>query len=438
MKLSRYTFLFPLENGHHLAYNALTNGLAVVEGEAAAVLLNFSPQAFAQLPVELQQELRRGGFVVPQELREEEVVRLRYRAEQYASEAVGLTICPTLACNLACTYCFESCFRGFMDEPTQQAVAQFAQQLLPQRGGSLHVTWYGGEPLLALDVIENLTNKLQEACQSSQASYEASIITNGTLLTAEVAARLQALHITHAQVTLDGPPEVHDQRRPFRSGGPSFARILENLQQAVSILPIALRVNVDRSNGARALEFVRWLLQQSWFAPEKVSVHFGYVRKYTPSCGCSLEDMLQPAEFFALNEELSELLVEAGYAPPLPELAGGCTATQAKCFVIGPRGELYRCWNHVGEEKLVVGNVAAPLLPSPVFLRYMLAGFEEDEECLACKFLPICAGGCVDVRLKAQDGLLPGKDCSRFRYSLEQRLRAYYQWWWQQRAPSAS
>ncbi|MFN3412820.1 MAG: radical SAM protein [Thermoanaerobaculum sp.] len=434
MKLSRYNFIFATDNGRALAYNALSNGLAVVGEDVAELFENFSVERFYALDSGLQRQLQRGGFVVPNDLDERDVVLLRYRAGQYQGTSVGLTIVPTLTCNLACKYCFESCFRGTMTQETQEAVARFAGTLLPERGGALGVTWYGGEPLLALEVIAELSVKLQAVCNERQARYDAGIITNGTLLTREVARRLRELHVSSAQVTLDGPPEVHDARRPYRSGGGSFSRIVQNLAQVVAELPVSLRINVDRNNAVEVLSFVDWLVNQDWFDSERLTVHLGYVRKYTPACGCALEEMLKPTEFFELTEKLAGALVERGlFQPPYPDLATGCTATSARSFVVGPEGELYRCWNHVGDPQMRVGTVFEDLKPHPLYLGYLFAGFEADDECMQCKFLPLCAGGCVDVRIKAAKGLLPGKDCSGWRYYLERQLASYYRWWWQER-----
>lgn len=439
MKLSRYNFLFSVDGETQLAYNALTNGLAMVDTACARCLQDFSEETFFSLPEKTQRELQRGGFVIPDEMDEVDVVRVRYRFQQYACSNVGLTIAPTLACNLACRYCFESSFKGFMSEETRNAVVRFAGELMEGGAKALGVTWYGGEPLLALDTIEALSHAFLSLTEKRHASYGASIITNGTLLTEEVAQRLVAAKVSSAQVTLDGPPEVHDQRRPFRSGGPSYAKIVANLERIVKILPISLRVNLDRHNAHKALTFVEKLMNESWFDPERIDVHFGYVRKYTPSCGCKLEEMLQPSEFWQLQEELGQRLVARGLAQPLyPELGSGCTATSVSSFVIGPQGEMYRCWNHVGDRKAIVGTVFDASINHPLYFQYLVAGFEQDPECLQCRFLPICAGGCVDVRIKAARGLLPGKDCSRWRFYLEKQLASYYRWWWQQRQEEKS
>ena len=431
MKTSRYNFLVPLEDGRTLAYNALSNGMCLIPGEVRELLEGWSEEGWECLSEETRSELRRGGFVVAGELDERDVVRIRYRQGQFGSLSAALTIAPTLHCNLACRYCFENPSRRKMDQKTRNAVVEFAGGLLPERGGGLSVTWYGGEPLLALDAIERLSEKFLALCEERQAEYSASIITNGTFLDGAVARRLAELRVQNAQVTIDGPREIHDVRRPLKSGGGSFARIVANLEEAVPQLPVGIRINVDRSNVDAAFAVVEDIQGRSWFDPERVAFHFGYVRRYTPACGCGIEEMLELTDFWDISTDLSERLRQRGLVsePLYPELAEGCTATTSNAFVIGPEGELYRCWNHVGDAKQTVGTVHEPSATHPLTVAFLIDGFEQDEECLECRFLPVCTGGCVDVRRKAKAGLLPRKDCARWRYGFEAYLNRYFQCW---------
>ena len=68
-----------------------------------------------------------------------------------------LTVCPTLACNFACPYCFQGHGRTYesMSREVRDEVVSLAERMLDASGASrLRVTWFGGEPLLAPDVIE--------------------------------------------------------------------------------------------------------------------------------------------------------------------------------------------------------------------------------------------------------------------------------------------
>ena len=108
-----------------------------------------------------------------------------------ASQGVGLTICPTMGCNFNCPYCFENHKQGKMTEEVQADVAALAERLLnTSRAKSLSVTWFGGEPLLAPDVIEALSEKLMALAKEQGADYSAGIVSNGYLLTPEAVEML--------------------------------------------------------------------------------------------------------------------------------------------------------------------------------------------------------------------------------------------------------
>lgn len=77
----------------------------------------------------------------------------------------------------------------------------------------LGVTWYGGEPLLEVNRIENLTKAFKEICNKNNVKYQANIVTNGYLLDKKMILRLIDLDITSIQITLDGTKEYHDQTR---------------------------------------------------------------------------------------------------------------------------------------------------------------------------------------------------------------------------------
>lgn len=72
--------------------------------------------------------------------------------------AVCITICPTLACNFECPYCFEDRGRGKMAPEIQDDIVRLAERMLDaSKAKKLAITWFGGEPLMATDVIEALS-----------------------------------------------------------------------------------------------------------------------------------------------------------------------------------------------------------------------------------------------------------------------------------------
>ncbi len=430
MKTSRYNFFFRLNDGRFLAYNALRNGLAVVNQNVRETIEKLQPGQERAVPDDtLERELERGGFVIPDDYDEFGVLKIRRHIQQFGTNSLGLTIAPTINCNLSCKYCFENPGKAVVTPEIQDKIVEFAKTYVESGVKQLSVTWYGGEPLLCMNEIERLGNKFIELCKEHKVDYSADIITNGTLLTKETAEKLKTVKVRSAQITLDGNRATHDARRPYRGGKGSFDTIVERLEECAGILPISLRINVDQGNVAKALSFYKWLQDQEWFDNKTMSAYFGYIRKYTSSCRCSQDECLLPGDFWKREHELQQHIVENGIAEPnYPDISSGCGATRINSYVIGPKGELYKCWNHLGDTTQVVGNIDAPVELSPLYQRYLTEGFENDPECRECRFLPICMGGCVDMRIKALRGDLAQKDCSRWKYYLKNQLKLYYQY----------
>src|SRR5688500_15281873 len=106
------------------------------------------------------------------------------------------------------------------------------------------------------------------------------MITNGSLLRGE---RLEYFarqkNVSYVQITLAGPPEVHDRRRLQVNGKPTFRTILENIKAAASSLRISLRINVDKTNAHLLGEFLDILEAEG--LRDKVSPYLGHVLPYT-------------------------------------------------------------------------------------------------------------------------------------------------------------
>lgn len=136
-----------------------------------------------------------------------------------------------------------------MDEETIADICRYVEKL----GRSLKrvgVTWYGGEPTLRLDIVRKLSSRLREICHRLGVQYGAGMITNGYLLDELTLEDLDAIALNSVQVTLDGPRDVHSSRRPLRTGGDTYDRIVANVRRiaAAGHRRVSLRVNLDSLN----------------------------------------------------------------------------------------------------------------------------------------------------------------------------------------------
>ncbi len=424
MKYSRYNFHFS-HNGESYLYNSFSNALVAVPSEIAG-LVNGGEEAnsLPSLSKEGLQPLLRGGFLIEENKDELARLKVRNRMGRFANRELGLTIAPTLACNFRCVYCFEEPSRATMTAETVDAVYDYVLGALRGKEG-LGVCWYGGEPLLAFDIMEKLSRRFISLCRTMGIPYEADIISNGYLMTTERAERLtREMAVRFWQVTLDGPPAVHDQRRPLQGGKGSFAVVLENLAATCHLFDrVSVRINIDRTNQEQVGELLDLLEKKG--LRDKVTVYFGQVQAIGAACPGFSHQCLSTKEFSLVEMQLNRLVADRGWSVSLrPRLKSGvCLADQVNCYLIDPAGNLAKCWNCAGVEEERTGTIFEEQ-PHDNLYRWLSFDPFEDPECLDCKMLPICMGGCPYDKV-----IGGGKDCFSQKYNLIDRQKLRIDGW---------
>ena len=73
----------------------------------------------------------------------------RNREQVFSDTQHRIIIMPTLNCNFSCWYCYESHPKKMMDSNTVDNIMKYIKNLIEKRKiTSLHLDWFGGEPLL--------------------------------------------------------------------------------------------------------------------------------------------------------------------------------------------------------------------------------------------------------------------------------------------------
>lgn len=427
-KPSRYNHFHRWDNGFYLAYNAGSGAVGLMtdaqhaDYEALVAKLSVGkPGALSPAEQELIKTLSYGSFLRPDHVNEVEAVRFDHNRARYDQSAMGLVIAPTMACNMACKYCFEENKSGRMNEATMAALVAFVKERAPILG-TLDITWYGGEPLLALDIIEKLTGEFTALAREFKFAYTASVVTNGYLLTPEVVDRLKAWQVVSAQVTLDGPARLHNQKRPLKNGKASFETIIRNVTYAATHMGIGVRVNVDKDY---TIETIDELLSELAAAglQRRVGIYFGLLEASSTVCANISEACLETVEFSRVEIDFYRLLLQRGFRIdhlPSPS-AAFCMAQMTSAFVTDHEGFLYRCWNYVGDRSRAMGSVFEPVdFQHPNFTRLFAFDPTAHDTCTACNLLPLCMGGCPARRA---DRNLPEEAlCDSWKYNLRPML----------------
>lgn len=434
LQWSKYNTLFESEGFGRFCYNALSNTLIELD-ETRYSLLEACRRGHDLLGVPENGffGLLREKLVLVEAGEEEGLLLARHyrrQAAAFETSILRLTICPTLRCNFRCPYCFQTSQKDgrFMNAETRERLIEWIKEQTNIR--ALAVAWYGGEPLLAFDTILSLTERFL----ALGLSYEkAVLVTNGYLLDREKIARLNDLRINLVQITLDGPPEMHDARRVLADGGPTFSRILENvaaLMDSDYAGVCSIRVNVDKRNVEGFLPLREKLLarfqgKKLFVSPAHVDVMGDQDQAYDGGC------YLDTGEWTSFGLELAR---RHGVRPawglhPLGNLDALCVAGSYRNFVLGPEGELYKCWDDAGRPGMVVGSIhAKDTITNAALLAQYSTGVDpySDPECRSCAVLPICGGGCPHRRLLEKYHDLKGaRRCSPYKTRLRDYLEAY-------------
>jgi uncharacterized protein len=432
MEWSRYNRIFRSEHGGCFLYNSMSNTLFELDesryrllegwqkGRPGPVLEN---NAFWDL-------LRKKNVLVEPGEEESLLLTLQYnrQAACFDSSTLSLTICPTLRCNFRCPYCFEKTQKtgAGMTKETEERLVDFVRLYKGIR--HLSVGWYGGEPLLEFPTICSLTDRFRELGPEYDG---AGLVTNGFLLDAEKISRLNDLNITTIQITLDGPRKIHDSRRALAGGGPTFDRILSNITALFDsdyAGRCAVRVNIDKNNVDHFIALRTWLLEQ--YAGKPLSVYPGHVEtgkahSYDHSCTMDTGEWTG----FSFDVFRREGTMPAGGMIPAGNGSGLCIATSQHGFVVGPGGELYKCWEDVGVPDRVVGNICHDNpVSNPVRIAQYITGTDpfSDPVCSGCTILPVCGGSCANKRMRAKFCGETGLEyCSPYKDHLTGFLDAY-------------
>ena len=366
MKLSRYNFLRQFD-GTTIFFNAGTCALAIVDENFLRVVDDVKNNRYDEKNYDAQliADMKASGCLVEDDV--DELARLEFfrNLSKYDATSFGLTIAPTLDCNFRCKYCFETHPKGFMSAETQAALVKFVENRL-DAVKSFSVTWYGGEPLLAKDIIYSLSEKFLEICAAKNVDYDAFIITNASLMDDADVENFKRYKISGAQITIDGPREIHDARRKNVTGESTFDKLIDRANALLNNdLTAIVRINIDKDNLARVDELLA-TLREKISCYENLKIDFGQVTAFTDICRSIESNCYGNEQFADIMLPLYEKVEAAGFsmnkmsAYPSPRTNYCCT-DYVSSFVVDNTGALYKCWNVVGDAKKILRQY--PQLP---------------------------------------------------------------------------
>lgn len=398
---------------HFLLYNTLSTSIVEIEKEVYN-------RVFLDEDYSLDETiaLYEMGFLIDDECDEVQEMRmLRGEVIRNSSEKIGnIIIAPTLECNAHCYYCFENGHKkGKMDKKIANALIEFLVR--NWNGEKLGITWFGGEPIMASEIIDYITKKLIER----GVKVGCKITTNGSLIDEGIIYKIvNEWYVEKIQITIDAIGNEYNRIKNYdKTIKNPFEKVMYNIHKLLlNNIKVKIRINFDPEKQGEVLETMNYLIEEFgnsqnlkiYFAPIDADentvrnivdnfddfdehpyislIKFG--RKYNLYRGFPDVD-----ENNNVGDDTDILLKKLKIYPSTIN----CYASCPNVFSIAPNGDIYKCHRVLGRKEYASGNVIDGIKKNDAY-KFFCNTDMTYEECKDCNVLPICQGGCkVNAKL---------------------------------------
>lgn len=373
-----------------------------------------------------------------------------------------ITLELTEKCNLSCKYCIyqhnNSDFRSFGYKDMDWNIAKLSiDYALAHSDKTIAITFYGGEPLLKIDLIKECVKyALEKNIDNKDIRF--SLTTNLTLMTKELAQYFASIPQFSIVCSIDGPEDIHNNNRVFNNGSGSFDKAiigLNNLIEAYGYDNISKRISLSivislPINSQKLYEINNFFEQLSWLPPN-LTKNVSYVRE---SSDKEVKDFSNHSSLRVNNpigewtlkfiletkvNSLNKLFINDFFKntyikihdriltnEPYPKYnLNGCCTPGARKLYITVEGDFYVC-ERIGISPKI-GNIYNGINKEVLVQRYIkdyIKSMEKCSDCWAIRLCSICYARCYD-----ENGLNLAKKemmCEYQKITLEQQLTSYH------------
>jgi uncharacterized protein len=439
MQSSMFNVRVPLEDRDEIfLMNTFTDAQLIVSREVSDLLDRIGTAAFASMPRSDEERdalttLAENGFIVDSRETDRRNIEDFFNSFRENSDQLRVTVLTTLQCNFACEYCLQGDHGDWnktaakMSMDTAARLGDWMEARLEALGSrSFAMTFFGGEPLLNIPVIDYLSQRMWAYTQARGISMYSSIVTNGLLLTPAIVDRLTPYGLGGVKITLDGDRDTHNRMRPLRGGQGTFDKILKNIRLVADKVKISIGGNFDESSVDSYPALIEFLRQEG-FADKLQKVSFKpIIREQQPpqpkgvialtpvasdgmpskplggSCmssagagvtknnsGCDTCSFLDEKTSF-----LREETMKAGFKTVDGVHMGPCEIHKSHAHTVGPDGSLFACPGFATELGESTGHIDGRHDDLRTAAAKRFEKIRGWHECNDCSFIPVCAGGC--------------------------------------------
>ncbi len=417
MKLfpSSYNYSKRIDSRYTLINNTLTGALDIIENDIWNLIV---AQKFNDIPPNILSRLRNRGYFYSDPKKEDKILVELYNnyVRKASKRPLRFVFCPSYQCNLRCIYCFETDLPSnpnkFMSKKILADSLNAAQEISKKKSGKIDsVELFGGEPLLLKN--KPFVEKILKFASEKDAPI--TIITNGVSVKEFIEILLPVKDkIEMLQITIDGPPEIHDKRRKYPSGKGSFDHISNNIDLLLkNKIHTNVRINIDNTNIEYIPDLYEYISGKNWIQHPDFSIRLALVTDHTT---LDYDNIIIPEEKllerlihvydehpaleelfgFYLFKPLRHILDIVSGAPNVSPKFFNCESNLLELNVFCPDGYIYACGESIGKPELAIGKFSPGLEFYPDRKKlWTERTILNIKKCRTCCFAPICGGGCA-------------------------------------------
>ena len=391
-------------SNHWLIYNSLEKKIVKLPNlyaQAIGIAVNgpqTSKMEYIPCDKNVDEKLAKYGIIVPENYDENAAAHLAYLNE-VSEPVLRLTIVPTYACNFRCPYCYQDHEHSIiMSEEIQQGIIKYVRKHI-SKYTAVEISWFGGEPLLCLDIILRINSELKKLCNDRYKLFRSSITTNGYYLSKNAFERLFDVGVTRYFITIDGLAQEHDRQRYLASKQGSFETIINNLINIKTFsktkkFVINIRSNISKENIDNFDEYLSFM--EKHFSDDSRFAFF--VRPVYDWGGESIgefkENLLENKAEKIIMDKLLLSNCKLNYLEFFFDLTGNivCYASKINSFVINPDGSVNKCTCAETGGRNLIGR----LLPNgeleidKSLMGQWCSQYYESSNCNHCYMLGLC------------------------------------------------
>lgn len=253
MKWSKYNSTIEAEDKKYILYNCVTNKILILTEELKNIISINNLDVIKLIHPDLYTCLIDNNFILDEDIDEVEMIVNNKERELNNEEYFGITINPTMDCNLRCWYCYETHEKDshINDEILNSVKKLLKNKIENPRLKILEISFFGGEPLLKFrQTVNPLINFSYDLCNNNKTQLNIGFTTNGVLLTSNIVDYLSSLdRAVSIQVPFDGNRNLHNKIKKTSNREVTYDTTIKNIKYAIrKKIHINIRCNYNIDN----------------------------------------------------------------------------------------------------------------------------------------------------------------------------------------------